>query len=121
MADEARRPSLQLRQAQVLALAGDHRRAAAVARDLATGREPSSDDLDTLARILALASAAAKGDAPAADDYARQSVALLRRAHAAGQYRAAGAAEQMRRDADFAALRDRDDFAAFLRELDKKQ
>jgi serine/threonine-protein kinase len=117
LADEPHRSALRLSRALALALAGDHRRATAEARELASAPGSSANALDTLARVFALAAAGAQVDPPTADDFARQSVDLLRRARAAGGYRAAGAADQLRRDGHFAALRGREDFEAFLRGL----
>jgi hypothetical protein len=62
----------------------------------------------------------AKADAAIANDYAAQSVALLKRAQATGHYRAAQAADRLREDADLTSLRNRADFAEFLRGLEMK-
>jgi hypothetical protein len=45
---------------------------------------------------------------------------LLRRAKAAGQFRAAGSADRLRQDADFTALRGRADFEQLLKEIGAK-
>jgi predicted Zn-dependent protease len=120
LADEPRRSSLRLRRAQVLVIARDHHRAAAIVRELAAARDATGETLDALARVLALAADVAKADAAIANDYAAQSVALLKRAQATGHYRAAQAADRLREDADLTSLRNRADFAEFLRGLEMK-
>jgi serine/threonine protein kinase/tetratricopeptide (TPR) repeat protein len=118
--DPARKPSLRLRWARTLVAAGDHRRAATEARELTTSPKTNGDTLDAAARILSLAAAAAKSDPSAVNNgYAADAVVLLRRAHAAGQYREPGSADKLRGDADFAVLRDRDDFGKFLAQVGK--
>jgi hypothetical protein len=55
-----------------------------------------------------------------AEGYAKQAVALLKRAAAAGFFRDAKHVTHLDGDADLSALRDRDDFRAFRKSLDKR-
>jgi hypothetical protein len=118
VAEKEQAPNLRIRRARTLVAAGDPRRAAAEVRELVAPPTVTADVLDGAARVLALA-AAAKTDAATADGYAADAIALLRRAHAAGQYRQTGSAESLRSEPDFAALRGRSEFDKFLAKLGK--
>jgi serine/threonine-protein kinase len=98
---------------------GDH---AAVMGEL--GRLESRKELPgaqayRLARVAALASAAAGPDAVRAEEYAHRAVALLGRAEAAGYFRQPGVLPQVRTDADLDPLRQRSDFRALMGRLEK--
>jgi hypothetical protein len=110
-------PDLQVRRARTFVAAGDHGRAAAEVRILANAPDVTADTLDGAARVLALAAGAAKSDMAVANGYAAEAVALLRRAHVAGQYREKGSADKLRDDSDFAALNERDEFRKLLAEF----
>jgi serine/threonine-protein kinase len=117
VAEPDRRLALRLRRSRALALSAQHEKAAAEVKELVAGPKVDADTLDGAARVLALT--AANDDPNSANGHAADAVALLRRAHAAGNYREAGAAETLRRDPDFAVLRQRDDFRNFLAEFGK--
>ena len=55
-----------------------------------------------------------------AEQYAGRSLALLRRAQAAGYLKNAAVVARLQQDADLAALREREDFKKFLGELRMK-
>jgi hypothetical protein len=115
LASAADRVEVRLRRARALASAGDHRRAAAEARDLAAEAEAPADTLDVAARVLARC--ASKADAATADGYAAEAVALLRRAHAAGKYHEADASDKLHQDAELKPLHERADFRRFASEV----
>jgi eukaryotic-like serine/threonine-protein kinase len=117
VADATAQPELRLQRARTLNLAGDYRKAADEARNLAAATNSSAEILDGSARLLSLA--AAKTNGAEANQYAAEAVALLRRACAAGRYREPDSADKLRGDADFASLRERDDFRTFLAEVGK--
>jgi serine/threonine protein kinase len=119
LADKERLPALRLRRGRGLVAAGDHVRAAAEARAVTAAPDVPADILDVAARVLALAAGAARSDTAAANGYAADAVAHLRRANKAGQYREPGSADKLRGDADFVALRDRDEFGKFLAKVGK--
>jgi serine/threonine-protein kinase len=112
---------LQLRRADSRARAGDYRGAAAEAEAL--GRAPSlpGATLYELACIHALNAASAARDLrrplaerdKRAQRYARQAVALLKRAALAGFFRDPVTVAHMDMGSDLAALRDRDDYKQF--------
>jgi serine/threonine protein kinase/tetratricopeptide (TPR) repeat protein len=117
VAESDGRPPLRLRRARALVLSGQHTRAAAEVKELVAGAKVDPDTLDGGARVLALA--AEKADAKTANGYAADATSLLRRAHAAGKYRKNGATNDLRKDRDFAAILQRDDFRGFLQEVGK--
>ena len=53
-----------------------------------------------------------------AEEYAAEAVTMLRRARSAGAFDEAAMREQVRKDPDLEALRDREDFQSLLRELE---
>jgi tetratricopeptide (TPR) repeat protein len=114
LTDTDRMAALRLRRARTAVLAGDHRRAADEARAVASAGKPTADTLDSAARILARAAAI---PGPMADAYADEAIGLLRRGRAAGRYLGPKAADELRTDVDFAALRERPGFQKFLTEI----
>src|SRR5262249_43012038 len=125
LAPPAQRLGLCLRRADSRARAGDYQRAASDADNLARSESLPGATLYDLACIQALNAASAGRDAarplPERDrrsaEYAGQAVALLRRAAAAGHFRGPNRIAEMDKDADLAALQDRDDYKRFRREL----
>jgi serine/threonine-protein kinase len=111
---------LLLRRADSRARAGDYRRSAAEVAELSRTAAPGPV-LYNLACIDALNAASAARDVlrplperdKRAQQYARQAVALLERAAAAGHFRTAATVAGMDRDNDLAFLRDRDDYRRF--------
>jgi hypothetical protein len=110
---------LKIRRARTRIAAGDYAKAADEARVLAADPKAGAELLDGAARVLALAAGAAKSEPGIAAKDAADTVAILRRGLAAGQYRTPGSAEKLRNDSDFAAIKNRDDFRKFVGEIGK--
>lgn len=110
--------AVRVRRTESLARAGDVRRATDEA--VALGGDPRLPPpyCYKLAAIHALAagSPSPRPEKPV-EDNARAAVALLRRAAAAGFFRAKENVAHLKQDADFAALRNREDFQQFLADL----
>ncbi len=120
------RSVLRMRQALALARGGDHVAATTLAEQFARVslvRGPTTIDLVC---IWALAAQAAARDASRplperdrrADRYAREALALLERARLAGQLTHPATLDTLKKDADLAFLRPRDDFRQFLSRLE---
>jgi tetratricopeptide (TPR) repeat protein len=125
--DGSGRLSLRLDRGRTLARGGDHRAAGAEAESIARLGAAKGNTAYTLARIHALAAAAARRDdrltAPEQDKqaerYAQAALAWLRGVSAAGWFRRAGNLQALREDKDLDALRARDDFQRLLREAEQ--
>jgi tetratricopeptide (TPR) repeat protein len=120
LSPEVERTRLRFDRADSRARGGDYRRSAEEAAELSRLMPPAGI-LYNLACIQALNAANAIRD-PArplperekrAEEYARQAVALLRRADAAGQFRESAKVAHIDKDTDLTSLRDRADFRAF--------
>jgi serine/threonine-protein kinase len=109
----------------VEALAGRHAPAVAEANDAAKDPELTSRQLVGLAGACALAAEAVARDTQLLatqgkrlrEEYAVQAMALLRKARAAGYFKAGPTIDQLGQSPDLAALRPRADFQQFVREL----
>jgi tetratricopeptide (TPR) repeat protein len=121
----AYRPHWRRKLALALARAGDYRRSAAEADELArSGQMPKGGEYDLACADALNAGGVARDEAvPLAvrekrsEQYARRAVALLRRAADAGEFKSRDAAQRLAKDEDLAALRERDDFRAFVASL----
>lgn len=140
------RPYFQLQQSEFLARAGDHRAAVKYLEELLeTSNEKdhipfslmeayrgalkvSSDPISgktltsglplfNVACVYALSSAAAKDDANLREQFAARAVALLCQAQTSGFFKDPKRVEQLRRETDLDALRQRDDYKKFVAEL----
>jgi eukaryotic-like serine/threonine-protein kinase len=104
------------------ARSGEHARAAALAQALAAQRSLSAEFFYQVAAVYALAFAAARKDVarPAAErdklakEYATRALELLKRANAAGYFKAPANLAKLKHDPDFDTLRPRDDFRRLL-------
>ena len=122
LAAPAQRAGHRATRAVILARAGQHRRAAAEAADLAAGPNPDADTLYNLACVFGQTVAAVRADPAAgfftraalAEAYAAAAVALLRRLHADGYFRPPDRAKNLRTDSDFWPLHGRPDFRRLL-------
>ena len=120
-----RRQFLRRRLGFSLARAGDHVRAAREAKALAKAAKEKGSALYSVARIYSLSAAVAAQDksleqtkrSKLADEYALYAIDLLKRAQAAGFFKATAKVEQMKKDADLDSLRMRADFKKLLSEL----
>jgi serine/threonine-protein kinase len=129
LAEGARRDSLRLLRVIILTLMGKHGPAAAEAEKLAQATTVSGATLNTLGSVLALCSAAAAKDkglseaerARRSDEYAVRSIALFRKAQAAGYFKSREQVESLKTDSDLAALRPRADFKKLLADLEQKK
>jgi tetratricopeptide (TPR) repeat protein len=105
----------------------DHARVAADAAVLARPHPIPKNTLYALAALYALANEAAQQDdalTPEAkgefsEQYAAESIKLLRRAHAAGMFQPPTVRANVRRNRDLRSLHGRADFKAFLDELER--
>jgi tetratricopeptide (TPR) repeat protein len=109
------RDRLRYARATTLVKLGRHGEATAEADRWAAPEPPSGDLLLLAAGVYALASDAAKEEAPRARGHADRAMALLTRA--AGHLPAAKLAEQIGKDEAFASLRPRDDYKKLLSRL----
>ncbi len=123
--DPASRHSwLRIQRADALARAGEHRRAAALAEEESRLTLPAGLRYN-LACVQALCAAASARDSSRplpererrAEVLARQAVASLRGAAAAGYFAPADNVTQLDRDDDLAFLRDRSDYRSFQKKL----
>jgi serine/threonine-protein kinase len=121
----AQRDFARLQRACSRARAGDYRRAALEADDLERAASLSAATLYGLAAIRTLNAASTARDPSRplperekwAEQSARQALALLRRAAAAGHFRKPSAIPGLDRDMDLAWLANRDDFKSFRASL----
>src|SRR5262249_38623395 len=114
------RPYLRLQRSLALVRAGQAGAAVAEVEQVTTAAKVSGADLYAAACVLALASAAAKAEAPLAERRAAGAVALLRRAKDAGHFRDPKKVAHLQQDSDLHSLRQRPDFQQFVAELEKK-
>jgi serine/threonine protein kinase/tetratricopeptide (TPR) repeat protein len=123
--DERPRRLGQLGQILALVHAGDYADAVAHSKSLEEQAEQDSEFAYNLACLYSLSTAAAESDTTIeegerddlAKEYAAHAVALLRRAQASGMFKEPAMIEQLTQDPDLAALRGREEFESFLREL----
>jgi hypothetical protein len=113
----AGRPQFLLGRARSRVLAGDTAAAVAEADALTEGPATSGPIWYDAACVYALAAAAA-GEDGQREAHAGRAVALLRRARAAGYFKNPARVEHLKRDADLAPLRPREDFQKFVAELE---
>jgi tetratricopeptide (TPR) repeat protein len=118
---EGFRVELRSHRARTLALLGDHERAAAEARAVAATNPVKGKVLYRLAAAFAVSAAACARDGlpereRLADDYAAAALTQLRKAAEAGYFKDQSVVDQLRRDADFAALTSAE-FKKWLAEL----
>jgi tetratricopeptide (TPR) repeat protein len=119
-ADDGRsRGWLRVQRALTLARLGDHATAADEAAALARFQGKPAALVYDLARVYALAAAAARDDAALANQYADRAMALLRQVQAAGFFTDPARIEQLRKDPDLGALRTRDDYRKWVANLEK--
>jgi serine/threonine-protein kinase len=112
-----------------LALAGDHRGAAAAVEDVARTPSLPGPVIYNLACVFAQAASAASRDpaatpaqrAEVAAGYARRAFALLERARRDDYFRVPYRRAHLDRDEDLAFLRGRDEYRAFVRSLTSKK
>jgi serine/threonine-protein kinase len=125
LAPVSQRPVVRVRRAYSRARAGDYRRAAAEAGDLARSPLPGAA-LYVLASIQALDAASVSRDQSRplperekqADLWARQALALLEGARRGGYFKDPGKTAHLKGDNDLAFLRSRDDFRLWLKRLE---
>jgi tetratricopeptide (TPR) repeat protein len=127
LADRARRNEIRLfGLAFVRADLGDPEGAAAEAEAVLGAGTPKGDVLQGAARVYGRCAGVVRGSDRVApgrreelrERYARRAVELLRRARAAGVWRGAAGARELRADQNFAPLRGDGPFQALLREMD---
>jgi serine/threonine protein kinase/tetratricopeptide (TPR) repeat protein len=111
---------LRLQRAGTLAQAGDHAKAVAEADEVTRDNQTPGSMLYNAACVYGLSVPVVKGDAKLQDQYAAKALALLRRAQEAGFFKGAAEVENLQKDDDLAALRDREDFKQFVRDLQTK-
>jgi hypothetical protein len=111
------RTTFRRRRALCLVKAGEAARAAQEANALAGARGASGPTVYDAACVLALTSAATKGNPRLAEGHAARAVELLRGLQAAGYFKTPGRVDHLKKDEDLASLRERDDFKKLLREL----
>jgi serine/threonine-protein kinase len=116
-APAAQRVPFRTRLAFSLARAGDHAEAAAEAEALLKGKSSQAVTFDA-ARVLALASAAAKADSALAEKYAARAVELLGELHAEGFFAAAKNAARLRTDPDLEPLGRREDYRKLMAQIE---
>jgi serine/threonine protein kinase len=107
---------VRLQRASCLLKMKDHARAAADAATVAADPAATANDVYNAACVNALASKLALDDAALAESYAARAVLVLRQAHAKGFQDAAA----INADADFDAIRSREDFQKLFKEWDAK-
>ncbi len=106
------------RRALQLADAGQAREAITAAEESLVGKDCDAEDWKFGAAVFALAAGHGRAGSPTERErWARQAIAYLKQARAGGAFGKAGAADALASDADFRALRAREDFRAFLRSL----
>jgi tetratricopeptide (TPR) repeat protein len=110
---------LRVQRALTLARLGDHATAAAEAAALARLQGKPAALVYDLARVYALAAAAARDEESLANQYADRAMACLRQAQAAGFFTHPVRIEQLRKDADLGALRTREDYGKWVGNLEK--
>jgi tetratricopeptide (TPR) repeat protein len=118
---------IRLFRARVLALAGDHVRAAAEIDALAKEKTLPGVDLHFLAITYALALSAGQQDAKLtqaervslSERYAANAIELLRKAQATGYFRNAAAVNLLHSAKELAVLRSREDFQKLVKELEE--
>src|SRR5262249_4847371 len=115
LADQTSRAKFRLGKAVSLARASQHAPAVVEAEGLAQNADLTDETLYQLARIYALASAAVQDDTDLQDRYAARAVALLERVVESGYLQEKNAIESLKKDADFDALRERDDYQELIR------
>jgi tetratricopeptide (TPR) repeat protein len=110
------------------ARSGEHARAAALAQALAAQRSLTAKFCYQVAAVYALAFAAARKDvarpeaerARLAEEHATRALDLLKRANAAGYFKAPANLAKLKHDPDFDTLRPRDDFKRLLSAVEGK-
>jgi serine/threonine protein kinase len=125
LSDGADRAANRSVRAGVLAMAGDHVRAAAEARALAENPEGSEDTVFNAGLALAQAYLAATKDQrlashqrnEAAREYAAAAMAVFRKLQASGYFRVAEHVANLRGDPDLEPLRHREEYQRLLREV----
>lgn len=113
---------------RALASLGDHAKAFAAVEAILAESKPRGWALEELASACARATAAAQQDVSLSEpdrsrlsnQYARQAVALLAQAHAAGRFTTEKQVANLRDSQRFEVLREREDFQKLLRNLDAK-
>ena len=118
LADGPMRDHFRLSQAAACSRAGDHRAASATAADLARIPDLEGGTLYNLGCIYARCATAAKDDDALRDSYAAKAVTLLGQAKTAGMFKDAKEIEDMKKDSDLGALRQRDDYRKLLKDLE---
>jgi serine/threonine-protein kinase len=127
-APSGQRIAVRFRRAEGRARAGDYRRAAAEAVELARGDLPTAM-LYNLAGVLSLSASGALRDAArplperekTAEPWARQALALLRRVEQAGFFKNRANVTTLDIDEDLAVLRNRDDYKQFRATLTREK
>jgi tetratricopeptide (TPR) repeat protein len=104
-----------------LARGGDYRVAGLAADDLAQSAGLEGGALYNLGCVYALCATAAKEDAAQREMYAAKAVAQLRRAKAAGLFQDANHFENLKKDSDLEAVRQREDYRILVKELEANQ
>ena len=114
------RPALRLLSGRSLARAGQYTKAVKEIDDLISDARVPGDLLYDAARFCGVTTAAVQKEASLKEQYARNALAFLRRAQAAGDFRDAKDVEHFQNDDDLAAFCDRADYKAFAAELLKQ-
>ncbi len=125
-ADGPLRTRLRSSRAVVLAHLGEHAQAAAEAEELARAESPEPLVLLHAADTWALAAVKVRDDGrlPQAEreqrseQYARQSIELLRRLHRGGYFKTPAGLKDLRKDKDLDAVRSREEFKKLLAEVE---
>jgi tetratricopeptide (TPR) repeat protein len=115
------RAIVQLGRALTLTRAGRHAEAVKDADNLTRNEGAPSSVLYLAACVYAAAVAGGTEDAALQEQYGRNALALLRRAHAAGHFQVPKAAERLRHEEVFAPLRDQADFKQLLADLEAER
>lgn len=118
-----------LHRAVSLCCLGDHQRGTAEAEDLASKKRIQSDALYCLARVYALAVAAAQRDARLGDaekaqlalHYAKCAIELLNKSLEENYFKAPANSEKLMKDHSFDVLKDLPGFRAFTAKLEKEK
>jgi tetratricopeptide (TPR) repeat protein/tRNA A-37 threonylcarbamoyl transferase component Bud32 len=122
------RIGLRFGRAVALARQGNHARATAEVEEIAGEKSAMGDTQYNAACVYALSSTAVQKDADLtesqrnelAEQYAVHAVSLLHKAHAAGHFGEPASVANLKKDADLAPLRERDDFKKLLAALEEK-
>jgi tetratricopeptide (TPR) repeat protein len=107
---------LRLKQAVVLARLGQHETALKQVDDIAQATTTARESCYHLARLWAVSAAAERGEK--AKEHADKAINWLKKAKGSGYFKDPRAVERLKKSKDFASLRSREEFKAFLQSHD---